>query len=158
MPFFSQRLNWLHTLANFPSPLYSVFHVTLGFKQRTERGHWRFAGGSGRFSASAQQRWLCFKRFPSFPAWNVCTKFTAALFPAQQRGIFILCHVMQEPLLNALPPGKVNTSAVVSSTRILFICPETTEGHNSETQPCSLSSMLASHVDETFLRQRGLGF
>ena len=51
--FFTHQLNWLdppppctHLHAHL-TPLYSVFHVTLGFEQRAERGQWRIACGSG---------------------------------------------------------------------------------------------------------------
>lgn len=44
-----------------PTPLYCVLHVTLGFKQRTERGQWRIACGSGWLSANTQQRWVFLK-------------------------------------------------------------------------------------------------
>ena len=91
--FFTHQLNWLAPLSPVPpphiplTPLYGVLHVTLGFKQRAERGQWRIACGSGWLSASKQQRWVFSKKkglFPSITAcilWKVHTKYTASLPP-----------------------------------------------------------------------------
>lgn len=59
--FFTHQLNRLSHLSHPFTPLYGGLHVTLGFKQRAERGQWRIACGSGWLSASTQPRWVFFK-------------------------------------------------------------------------------------------------